>query len=197
MLILSNLVRWWSVKKANKQQVSIIAGKWRRRILSFPVQEGLRPTPNRIRETLFNWLGQDLTGLDCLDLFAGSGALGFEAASRNARSVLLVENNPQAIQALKQNKLTLKADQISIQQMDAFLFLSKGKYLFDVIFIDPPFAQDLWQPVLALLPFFLKKDALVYLECQHLPDLTAWSILKQTKAGQVTSVLLHYVSIEQ
>ena len=141
---------------------------------------------------MFNWLGQDLTGLDCLDLFAGSGALGFEAASRNANSVLLIENNPEAVQALKDNQSILKADAISIQKMDAFLFLSKGKHPFDIIFIDPPFAQDLWQSVLVLLPPFLKKSTLVYLECQRLPDLTDWTIVKQTKAGQVTCVLLHY-----
>ena len=116
--------------------VRINAGEWRSRLIKFPDAEGLRPTPERVRQTVFNWLGQDLTGLDCLDLFAGSGALGFEAASRNANSVLLIENNPEAVQALKDNQSTLKADAITIQKMDAFLFLSKGKHPFDIIFIE-------------------------------------------------------------
>ena len=95
-------------------KIRIIGGNWRSRLISFPDRDDLRPTANRIRETLFNWLGQDLTGLNCLDLFAGSGVLGFEAASRGAQSVVMVENDSVALRFLQENKEKLQATQISI-----------------------------------------------------------------------------------
>src|SRR3954465_14317228 len=99
---------------AAKNQVRIIGGEWRSRLIVFPPRADLRPTPDRVRETLFNWLGQDLTGKSCLDLFAGSGALGFEAASRGARRVVMVERDRAAFEALRANKATLEGHQVEV-----------------------------------------------------------------------------------
>jgi len=106
-----------------RNKVRIIAGKYRRRLLDVPEAEGLRPTPDRVRETLFNWLGQELHGKNCLDLFAGSGALGFEAASREARRVVLVEKSRGVAEVLRKNRQLLGAGEIDIQSQDALLYL--------------------------------------------------------------------------
>ena len=125
--------------------VRIIGGEWKRRQLRFPDALGLRPTPDRVRETLFNWLGQDLSGRRCLDLFAGSGALGFEAASRGAERVIMVEQSPEVVAALENNTRLLAAgDRLRIIRGDAVKsapsFVSReGK--FDVLFLDPPYRQ--------------------------------------------------------
>ena len=122
-------------------QVRIIGGRWKRTVLPVLDAEGLRPTPDRVRETLFNWLGQDLSGLACLDLFAGSGALGFEAASRGAAEVTLVEANPRVVRQLRDNQYRLDASQVRVVQGDAFTVaaqLPDGS--FDRVFLDPPFA---------------------------------------------------------
>src|SRR3954452_21069504 len=108
---------------AAKNQVRIIGGEWRSRLIVFPPRADLRPTPDRLRETLFNWLGQDLTGKTCLDLFAGSGALGLEAASRGARQVVLVEHNTTVYQALRKARSLLDAEQVEVHCSDAFSFL--------------------------------------------------------------------------
>ena len=125
-------------------QVRIIGGQWRSRILRFAPVPGLRPTPDRVRETLFNWLGQDLTGLCCLDLFAGSGALGLEALSRNAREVVFVERDARVRAALAAAALSLGAGtRARIGAGDALQFLRSADTAFDLIFLDPPFNQDL------------------------------------------------------
>ncbi|MDR3412488.1 MAG: 16S rRNA (guanine(966)-N(2))-methyltransferase RsmD, partial [Formivibrio sp.] len=126
-----------------KNQVRIIGGNWKRRMLRFPQIEGLRPTPDRVRETLFNWLGQDCTGLTCLDLFSGSGALAFEAASRNASKVVAVETAKPALDALRSNQSTLDARNLEIVWSDGMRFLDSTPERFDVVFLDPPFASDL------------------------------------------------------
>ena len=125
--------------------VRIIGGAWRRRVVCFPDAESLRPTPDRVRETLFNWLGQDLSGLSCLDLFAGSGALGFEAASRGAARVVMVERSAGVAAALRSNaRLLGAAERVEIVQADAVKFASSraaGAPRFDVLFLDPPYNQ--------------------------------------------------------
>src|SRR6187455_3538465 len=124
---------------SNKGVLRIIGGKYRSRQLRVPARPGLRPTPDRVRETLFNWLGQDLTGLACLDLFAGSGALGFEAASRGAARVVLVEKDRVALAELERSLAALGAAQVSIVAGDAHAFLKHEQARFDVVFLDPPF----------------------------------------------------------
>lgn len=173
-----------------RNKIRIISGQWRRRQIEFPDGEGLRPTPDRLRETLFNWLGQELTGLNCLDLFAGSGALGFEAASRGAIKVTMIELSRSAYQALQANKQVLSASSTQIINSDARQFLSRDAQLYDVIFVDPPFASSLASEILPLLLNRLTPDGLVYLECNTLPDLAGWQIHRQGKAGQVQYLLL-------
>src|SRR5476649_1681914 len=120
----------------------IVGGKYRSRVLRVPARPGLRPTPDRVRETLFNWLGQDLTGLACLDLFAGSGALGFEAASRGAARVVMVEKDRAAVAELERSRATLGAAQVAVVDGDAALYLAREQERFDVVFLDPPFRQN-------------------------------------------------------
>lgn len=120
--------------KISTNQIRINAGVWRSRLLKFPDVEGLRPTPERVRQTVFNWLGQDLTGKTCLDLFAGTGAFGFEALSRNAKSVVMVENSSAAYKSLLQNQTLLNAQNCQIHQMDALRFLGQNTQKADIIF---------------------------------------------------------------
>ena len=145
-------------------RVRIIGGQYRRRLLDFPDADGLRPTPDRVRETLFNWLGQDLPGWTCLDLFAGSGALGFEAASRGAARVVMIERDAKAIHALERNRATLGASQLDLLRVDALAWLANNRETFDLIFIDPPFDSGLAGPVLADLARHLKPGGHAYVE---------------------------------
>jgi 16S rRNA (guanine966-N2)-methyltransferase len=173
--------------------VRIVGGAWRSRVLRFPSVDDLRPTPDRLRETLFNWLGQDLTGQTCLDLFAGSGALGFEAASRGAKSVVMIERNAQAERALRENCSLLAGEGIEIQRADALTFLRADTRHFDVIFLDPPFQADLLPGVLPLLPGHIEPGARVYLEADHLPNLSPeWQRLKHTRVGSVQALLIEW-----
>ena len=167
-------------------KVRIIGGRWRSRLISFPQLPDLRPTADRIRETLFNWLGQDLTGLSCLDLFSGSGALGFEAASRGADQVVMLENDDKAYQALKYNKHYLQAEQIEVIRDDALHFLQRDARRFDVIFVDPPYRLELLSRILSLLSLHLEENGLVYLESNKQQVLgSEWRINRQSKAGSV------------
>ncbi len=178
-------------------RVRIIGGEWRSRVIEFPDARGLRPTPDRVRETLFNWLGQTLRGQRCLDLFAGSGALGFEAASRGAASVIMVEEDKSAADALNLNKTKLAADACKIIHGDAFKFIAASVETFDVIFVDPPFSSQLMP---TLLPILLKKltvQGFIYAEWgEPLANVlseqteTTLSIAKQGKAGAVYFALL-------
>jgi 16S rRNA (guanine(966)-N(2))-methyltransferase RsmD len=174
-------------------QVRIIGGQWRSRIVRFPDAQSLRPTPDRLRETLFNWLGQDLTGKTCLDLFAGSGALGFEAASRGARQVVMVEQNTGVVRALRETQAMLDAGQVEIVRADAFAFLKTDARRYDVIFLDPPFQLG-WLPrLLPLLPTRLTPEARAYLEAEGpvtLPE--GVELLKQSRAGQVHGLLIKW-----
>lgn len=176
-------------KAANK--VRIGGGEWRSRVLHFPESLGLRPTPDRVRETAFNWLGQALTGLHCLDLFAGSGALGFEALSRGASSAVLVEQNPAVYRALQQNAGLLKADRARIVRQDALGFLAGDCQRYDVIFLDPPFGQHWLARLLPLMPTRLNVGGVLYVEAEAAIDApVAWRLLKQGRAGNVCYHLL-------
>ena len=167
-------------------QVRIIGGQWRSRIVEFPDSTGLRPTPDRIRETLFNWLGQQLDGKICLDLFAGSGALGFEALSRGAAEVVMIEQSSTVARRLNENVKLLDASNAIVVNADAMQFLRGIAQPFDVIFLDPPFKQSLLEPVLAMLSPWLTPDGKVYAESElSFEPSPAWKILKQSRAGQV------------
>jgi 16S rRNA (guanine966-N2)-methyltransferase len=187
-----------SSKKQNT--VRINAGEWRSRQLKFPDVTGLRPTPERVRQTIFNWLGQDLTSKICLDLFAGTGVMGFEALSRGAKNVVLVEFAKPAFNALQENKKLLKAEQANIVYQDAtqFLMQTQGKK-FDVVFCDPPYNQAWLPKILPLLTPLLHAQSVVYVETEYalekaldtLPNFAQdWQILKQKKAGNVFYHLL-------
>jgi len=182
----------------SRNQVRIIGGAWRSRIIRFPPKKQLRPTPDRVRETVFNWLGQDLTGRSCLDLFAGSGALGFEAASRGARRVVMVEGDRACCTALAASRSALAAASVELKCADALEFLRSGAERYDVIFIDPPFRAGYWPRLAPLLPRCMAPGALVYLEGAGEPEVPAgWEVLKQGRAGQVRFQLLKRTEHEQ
>ena len=137
---------------AHKQQIRIIAGKWRSRLVTFPDVVGLRPTGDRIRETLFNWLAPNITGSRCLDLFSGSGALCFEALSRGAEHCLALEQHPQAAACLAENKARLDAPGLTITRKDSLTYLQqRPDKPFDIVFVDPPFDLNLITDVCNLL----------------------------------------------
>jgi 16S rRNA (guanine966-N2)-methyltransferase len=171
--------------------VRIIGGEYRRRLIEFPDAEGLRPTPDRVRETLFNWLGQTLYGKRCLDLFAGSGALSLEAASRGAESVVMVENNRTVFRALQENIKKLGCANVTLRGEDAIEFARREKGTYDVIFLDPPFQSDLLARALPLLPERLAEEGVVYVESGEFfePD-DAWEVAKRARAGNVFYQLL-------
>lgn len=174
-----------------QNKVRISAGEWRSRLLRFPDALGLRPTPDRVRQTLFNWLGQELHGKACLDLFAGSGALGFEALSRFAAAVVMVEQNPAVHRALTDNASQLKATRARILRQDALQFLAQDHQRFDVIFLDPPYGQGWLDKLLPQLASHLAPDGVVYAEAEHaLADLPGWTVYKHGKAGSVHYHLL-------
>jgi 16S rRNA (guanine966-N2)-methyltransferase len=163
---------------------------WRRRLLLFPSLEGLRPTPDRVRETLFNWLGQRLDGLRCLDLFAGSGALGFEAASRGAREVVLVERDALALAALRNNREALRADGVEVLAGDGLGYLASHCGDFDLIFLDPPFDSGVLPEALRRAATHLAATGRIYAEFRSRPDLTGWRVLREGRAGQSGYCLL-------
>jgi 16S rRNA (guanine966-N2)-methyltransferase len=174
-----------------RNRVRIIGGAWRSRLLAFPPRPELRPTPDRVRETVFNWLGQDLTGRSCLDLFAGSGALGFEAASRGARRVVMVEHDAAIFRALEASRTALDASAVELKRADALEFLRAEDGVYDVVFVDPPYRSDLWPRVAPLLPRHLAPQALVYLErAGRAGPLPGWELWRQGRAGQVAYQLL-------
>jgi 16S rRNA (guanine966-N2)-methyltransferase len=177
-------------------RLRIVAGKWRSRLLPVAEEPGLRPTPARIRETLFNWLASTIEGSRCLDLFAGTGALGFEALSRGAREVVFVENSARAAAALEDSVKVLEATGVRIHQADAISYLKGEPEPFDIVFLDPPFADDLLEDLCRLLSEgnWLADGARVYLEQNRerplpaLPD--GWTIVNDKTAGQVRYALV-------
>lgn len=185
-------------RKGSSNQLRIIGGQWRSRRLPIARVQGLRPTPDRVRETLFNWLQMAMPGARCLDLFAGSGALGFEALSREAGDVVLVEKHPAAFAQLRDNAATLSADDagtVALVNDDALRYLQREEQPFDVIFLDPPFRKGLLTNVLDILVEreLLKPSGKLYLEYEqeYALDLAQWNleVQRETSAGQVRSVL--------
>ncbi len=174
-----------------QNKLKIIGGNWRSRCITIVDAPGLRPTPSRVRETVFNWLQNDIIGSRCLDLYAGSGALGFEAASRGAKSVVQVENNALACRTLKDNAIKLAADQIKVVQMEVFRYLVGDAEPFDVVFIDPPFAMGLAVQTCQWLEEkgWLNKHAKIYVEVENILKLNGipenWRQLKSKVAGEV------------
>jgi len=156
-------------------------------VLRFPARPGLRPTPDRVRETLFNWLGQELGGKECLDLFAGSGALGFEAVSRGARRVVMVERDARVFQALQANAQALGCESVvELHRADALEFARNATRAFDIVFLDPPFDSGLLAAVAPALPRLVLPGGILYAESpggctldQH------WELHRQGTAGHV------------
>lgn len=171
----------------------IIGGKWRSRLIDFAPQQGLRPTPNRIRETLFNWLAPVIEGASCLDLFAGSGALSFEALSRGAQKAVIIDSSKPACVTIQLQLDKLDCTRASIYQDSAQQWLNTNKDTeqFDVVFLDPPFGQGLLSPVAKSLQEgnFLKSGAHIYIESEStliskdVPE--NWQLLKQKCSGDV------------
>ena len=145
--------------------VRIISGLWRGRKLPVRDLEGLRPTTDRIKETVFNWLAQDIPSSRCLDLFAGAGSLGFEAASRQAKEVVMIELDKHAFHQLKTNSEQVKAENIQLHHLDALSFLDQASGLFDIVFIDPPFHRGLIDQSISKLEAhsILSENALIYI----------------------------------
>jgi len=174
----------------SRSQVRIIGGALRGRKLSFADLPGLRPTGDRIRETLFNWLQPLIAGARCLDLFAGSGALGIEAASRGAGEVVLVDNAPAVIRQLEKNRSAFNLDRLTVVKADALQFLDQTPTPFDLVFLDPPFHGDLLQPLCRrLAKGWLADGARIYLEedlSRPFPALPPdWKLLKEKTTGKV------------
>tara|TARA_R110000772_G_scaffold74292_1_gene161923 strand:+ start:433 stop:1023 length:591 start_codon:yes stop_codon:yes gene_type:complete len=183
-------VKKQSDKNASKGQIRIIAGQFRGRKLPVLMADGLRPTTDRVKETVFNWLMPYIQDANCLDCFAGSGGLGFEAISRGASAVTLVELNKLAAQLLKDNKALLKADNIQVIQQNALDFLHNNQQSYSLVFIDPPFRKGLAQQAAQLLnEKGLTDDALIYVEMEtdHNTQImpSHWQLLKEKVAGQV------------
>ena len=169
-------------------EVRIIGGRWRNSRLAVVDVDGLRPTSDRVRETLFNWLQPDIPGARCLDLFAGSGALGFEAASRGAAAVTLVDDNPAVVEGLQQTSERLRADTVTIHRAEALAWLRENDAVFDVVFVDPPFGRQLDEKILEHL---VARDsygqAIVYLEQARQAPAPAspWEQLREGKTKEV------------
>ena len=183
---------------AQARTLRIIGGRWRGRRLQFPDAEGLRPTPDRVRETLFNWLGPGIAGARCLDLFAGSGALGLEALSRGAARVLFVEQTAAAARDLKATLQEWGGTQGEVRRADALALLAGPAESFDVVFLDPPFAGTLLAEAAPRLAHggWLAPGALIYAESPArtgLPPLpSSWVLLKAKQAGEVGYHLLRH-----
>ena len=179
-----------------RSEVRLIGGQWKRSKLPVADAPGLRPTPDRVRETLFNWLGQDLSGWRCLDAFAGSGALGFEAASRGADQVVLLERDRRLAASLGESKLRLKAEQLRIEPTDAMTWMARcPPASFELVFIDPPFDSDLIGPALALAARVVVPQGFVYVEAGQAlkPEPVAalgFKLHRQSRAGAVHFHLL-------
>lgn len=182
---------------ANSNEVRIIAGQWRGRKLRFPASTTIRPTPDRVRETLFNWLAPFIRDANVLDLFAGSGALGMEALSRGARAATFIESDVRCVDALRAHADEWQASGAQIRRADALAWLAvTPPEPFDVVFVDPPFAAAWWSTVCARLEAggFLTPQAFVYLEMpreQTVDTLPAnWQPWREGKAGDVGYHLL-------
>ena len=172
-----------------RDEFRIIAGEWRSRKLRFPPLPGIRPSPDRVRETLFNWLRERSEGAQCLDLFAGSGALGLEALSRGASQVVFVDQEREAVEAIRAHLKLLHAEGGEVLQAEALSWLASNPQPFGLVFLDPPFDADLVPEVCArLVRGWLKPGAWVYIEhrADRVPGLPPiWRVLRESRAGQV------------
>jgi 16S rRNA (guanine966-N2)-methyltransferase len=183
-------------RAAQTHEIRIIGGLWKRTKLKVADKPGLRPTPDRVRETVFNWLGQDLSGLRCLDAFAGTGALGFEAASRGAQEVLLVEYDSALADQLKKTQTQLQASAVHVVRGDGVSAIRQAAPgSLDVIFIDPPFDAPLFEPALGACARALAPEGWVYLEAptaytDELLTAVGLTVHRHLKAGAVHAHLL-------
>ncbi len=172
-------------------KIRITGGEWRSRQIQVTDAPGLRPTPDRVRETLFNWLGHDLTGLACLDLFAGSGVLAMEAASRGASSVACVEQSKHVFRTLQKNVASFACERIQLFSCDALKFAPPTGQRFDLIFLDPPYGQGWLARIAPRLEELANPAARLYVEAEApLRQLGRWSVIKAGQAGQVYFHLL-------
>jgi len=176
---------------ATANRVRIIGGRCRGRVLRFPAAPGLRPTPDRVRETLFNWLGQDLTGRATLDLYAGTGALSLEALSRGAQLAVAVDRNARLVEAVQANAGALGLSGLEAHRADAPAFLARERRVFDVIFLDPPFAEDPWAGLLPACVERLAPSGMLYAEAPRaLAAPFGLVVHRADRAGQVYYHLL-------
>ena len=189
-----------NLRKTTDSKIRIIGGHWRGRKLSVLNDQGLRPTGDRLKETLFNWLAPFLPGAHCLDAYAGTGSLGLEALSRGVNHVHFIENNARTVEQLRTNLQLLQCSEASVHHHSANDWLSQHlpthieQAPFDIVFVDPPFAQDLWQNTVDQLQggHWLKEGALVYMESpkeQALLTPDSWRVYRQKVAGQVCITL--------
>lgn len=187
-------------RAGQSHEIRIIGGLWKRTKLKVADKPGLRPTPDRVRETVFNWLGQDMTGLRCLDAFAGTGALGFEAASRGAKDVLLIEQDGALIEQLKKTQAQLEATAVHVQRGDGVAAIRQAAPgSLDVIFIDPPFDAPLFEPALGACARALASEGWVYLESptaytDETLSAVGLSVHRHLKAGAVHAHLLKHTA---
>lgn len=183
--------------QSQKGELRIIGGSWRSRKLSFSNAEGLRPTSDRIRETLFNWLSPHIPGAHCLDLFAGSGALGLEALSRGAASCDFIDNNAQTCRQIQDHLQTLSCDHATTHCTQAENYLARSQKSYDIIFLDPPFQKALLQPAINILAqVALKTKTLIYIETAKQEPVTLpahWQQNKEKIAGQVCYRLIEII----
>jgi 16S rRNA (guanine966-N2)-methyltransferase len=199
-----------SVARSAAQEVRLIGGQWKRSVLPVPLSAGLRPTPGRVRETLFNWLGQDLSGWRVLDAFAGSGALGLEAASRGADAVTLLEREPALVRSLQTTLTRLKATQVKLLQAEALGWMRQPRNagMFDLVFLDPPFDDALFWGALAGALNCVPEGGWIYLETpaalqdlpeseQHADLMAQLAAHRHGQAGAVHFHLFRRVAAEQ
>ncbi len=179
-----------------RNSVRIIGGAWRRSVVTFADSDGLRPTPDRVRETLFNWLGQDLVGRTVLDAFAGTGALALEAASRGAARVFALDTSPSAVRMIAEHGERLGGEtvggQLTVMRADALGWLNTCGAVFDVIFLDPPFAADLYEKLALSAPQVLSPGGLLYLEAPR--EFASFGLLARSKYGKAGAVHYHLFS---
>lgn len=181
--------------RRSEGRLRVIAGQWRSRVIDFDPATGVRPTPDRVRQTLFDWLAPRIRGARCIDLFAGSGALGIEALSRGAASCCFVEEGHRQANAIRTALLLLKAEHTEVLELEASYYLAQTWHRFDLVFLDPPYGKQLHERVLPELPKALAADNRIYLEwpAGKPPALPAgYELLREKKAGQVCFGLATY-----
>jgi 16S rRNA (guanine966-N2)-methyltransferase len=182
-----------SARPGPPREVRLIGGDWKRSKLPVADKPGLRPTPDRVRETLFNWLGQRLDGWRVLDAFAGSGALGFEAASRGAAAVVLLERDAELARSLAASAGRLKAGNVRVEQTDALAWMRRAEpRRFDLVLLDPPFADALLEPAVAAASSLMGEAGWLYVESDQPwpPEHASWRLWRQSRAGSVHFALL-------